>query len=51
MTSYVADAIRTFILRSSAGFDVAKVAVDFQFLIGFAPNLFARRKSSSLEQG
>jgi len=34
--SYAADAVRTFILHSSAGFDAAKVAVDFQFLIGFA---------------
>jgi ABC-type multidrug transport system permease subunit len=36
MTSYAADAVRTFILHSSARFDAAKVAVDFQFLIGFA---------------
>lgn len=34
--SYAADAVRAFILHSNAGFDVAKVAVDFQFLIGFA---------------
>ena len=34
--SYAGDAVRAFILHSSAGFDAAKVALDFQFLIGFA---------------
>lgn len=34
--SYAGDAVRAFILHSSAGFDTAKVAADFQFLIGFA---------------
>jgi len=34
--SYAADAVRAFILHSNAGFDAAKVALDFQFLIGFA---------------
>jgi len=34
--SYAGNAVRAFILHSSAGFDVAKVAADFQFLIGFA---------------
>ncbi len=34
--SYAADAVRTFILHSNTGFDMAKLAVDFQFLIGFA---------------
>lgn len=34
--SYAADAVRTFILHSSTEFDAAKVAADFQFLIGFA---------------
>ncbi|MFQ5836318.1 MAG: ABC transporter permease [Candidatus Bathyarchaeia archaeon] len=34
--SYAGDAVRTFILHSNAGFDAAKVALDFQFLIGFA---------------
>jgi len=36
MTSYATDAVRTFSLHSSVGFDAAKVAADFQFLIGFA---------------
>ncbi len=34
--SYAGDAVRAFILHSNAGFDAAKVATDFQFLIGFA---------------
>jgi len=34
--SYASDAVRAFILHSSAGLDAAKVATDFQFLIGFA---------------
>lgn len=34
--SYAADAVRSFILHSDAGLDMAKIAVDFQFLIGFA---------------
>ena len=34
--SYAGDAVRAFILHSTAGFDAAKVATDFQFLIGFA---------------
>ncbi len=34
--SYAADAVRAFILHSNTGFDMAKIAVDFQFLIGFA---------------
>jgi ABC-2 type transport system permease protein len=34
--SYAADAVRSFILHSNAGLDMAKIAVDFQFLIGFA---------------
>jgi len=34
--SYAGDAVRAFILHSNAGFDGAKVALDFQFLIGFA---------------
>ena len=34
--SYAADAVRAFILHSSAGFDATKVATDFQFLLGFA---------------
>lgn len=34
--SYAGDAVRAFILHSSAGFDVAEVALDFQFLTGFA---------------
>jgi len=34
--SYAGDAVRAFILHSSAGFDTAKVWLDFQFLIGFA---------------
>lgn len=34
--SYAADAVRSFILHSNAGLDVAKIAVDFQFLVAFA---------------
>ena len=34
--SYAGDAVRAFILHSNAGFDAAKVATDFQFLIVFA---------------
>ncbi len=34
--SYAADAVRAFILHSNAGLDVAKVTMDFQFMIGFA---------------
>ncbi len=34
--SYAGNAVRAFILHSSAGFDAARVALDFQFLIGFA---------------
>ena len=34
--SYAGDAVRAFILHSNAGLDTAKVAADFQFLIGFA---------------
>lgn len=34
--SYAGDAVRAFILHSNTGFDAAKVAADFQFLIGFA---------------
>jgi len=34
--SYAADAVRSFILHSNAGLDMAKIAVDFQFLVGFA---------------
>ena len=34
--SYAGNAVRAFILHSNAGFDAAKVALDFQFLIFFA---------------
>ena len=34
--SYAGDAVRAFILHSNTGFDAAKIAADFQFLIVFA---------------
>jgi ABC-type multidrug transport system permease subunit len=33
---YAAEAVRSFILHSNAGLDMIEIAVDFQFLVGFA---------------